>query len=162
MGFPKGGRRISTGQAGGWNFILPNVVGHSARSVLNHNGNWENTQSVWCQTCTDSTTSELTERLQNDQLLPKRPTPRPHTSNFPTDVSKRNFVAETDYPLIAHSHIDFDLAVILGFSGLAARSLHQPPKPRQNLGIDSIWGGRAACDKFRFGGGQSLVNSPNA
>ena len=26
-------------------------------------------------------------------------------SNFPTDVSKRNFVAETDYPLIAHSHL---------------------------------------------------------
>ena len=26
-------------------------------------------------------------------------------SNFPTDVSKRNFVAETDYPLIAHSQI---------------------------------------------------------
>ena len=91
--------------AGPWNFILPNFVDHSARSVLNHNGNWENTQSVWCQTRTDSTTSELTERLQNDQLLPKRPTPRPHTSNFPTDVSERNFVAETDYPLIPHSQI---------------------------------------------------------
>ena len=111
MGSPKGGP---------WDFNWSNCRGHrisscrvswttqpAARSVLNHNGNWEKYlyQSVWCHTRTDWTTSELTERLQNEIFLPKRPTPRPHTSNFPNDVSKRNFVAETDYRLIAHRQL---------------------------------------------------------